>query len=165
MWRKWGTTQNSFQHLPINLKNKYLLKKLLKWTNKKQNNFNIYNPAFLLKKFKINTWWHDLQFLRYRVWQPEIGNNRSFFALIPSQKPRKSKFWKNEKNCWRHSHSTQVYQNHNYIMYISWNTEWNSVFFVIWDHFYPFTLLTFHKIKTLKTWKKLLEISIYTCIP
>ena len=31
----------------MNLKNKYLLKKLLKWANKKQNNFNIYNAAFL----------------------------------------------------------------------------------------------------------------------
>ena len=32
-----------FSHLLMNLKNKYLLKKLLKWVNKKQNNFNIYN--------------------------------------------------------------------------------------------------------------------------
>ena len=34
----------------MNLKNKYLLKKLLKGANKKQNNFKINNAAF----FKIN---------------------------------------------------------------------------------------------------------------
>ena len=37
--------QVSFWHLLMNLKNKYLLKKLLKWANKCQNNFNIYNAA------------------------------------------------------------------------------------------------------------------------
>ena len=31
------------------MKNKSLLKKLLKWANKKQNNFNIYNVAFFKK--------------------------------------------------------------------------------------------------------------------
>ena len=41
---------NSFWHLLMNLKNKYLLEKLLKWANKKQNNFNIYNSALKKKK-------------------------------------------------------------------------------------------------------------------
>ena len=40
----------SFQHLWMNLKNKSLLKKLLNWANKKQNNFNIYNVVFKKKK-------------------------------------------------------------------------------------------------------------------
>ena len=44
---------NSFSHLLMNLKNKYLLEKLLKWANKKQNNFNVYNSA--LKKGKEET--------------------------------------------------------------------------------------------------------------
>ena len=44
---------NSFSHILMNLKNKYLLEKLLKWANKKQNNFNIYNSA--LKKRKEET--------------------------------------------------------------------------------------------------------------
>ena len=35
----------SFWQLMMNLKIKYLFKKLLKWANKKQNNFNIYNVA------------------------------------------------------------------------------------------------------------------------
>ena len=36
----------SFWHLLVNLKNNYLLKKLLKWVDKKCKNFNIYNVAF-----------------------------------------------------------------------------------------------------------------------
>ena len=39
----------SIWHLLMNLKNKHLLKKLLKWANKKQN-FNIYNVVFKKKK-------------------------------------------------------------------------------------------------------------------
>ena len=45
----------SFWHLLMNLKNNYLLKKLLKWVNKKCKNFNIYNIVFFFKK-KKNTW-------------------------------------------------------------------------------------------------------------
>ena len=45
----WAQLRISFCHLLMNLKNKYLLQKLLKWANKKQNNFNIYNVAFLKK--------------------------------------------------------------------------------------------------------------------
>ena len=54
--------------------------------------------------------WYDLQFLRYRVWQTEIGNYGSFFALYP-------------------------------------------------------TPLKTQKIRILKKWKKLLEISFYTRVP
>ena len=36
----------SFWHLLMNLKNNYLLKKLLKWANKKCKNFNVYNVVF-----------------------------------------------------------------------------------------------------------------------
>ena len=56
--KKVGHLRISVWHLSMNLKNKYLLKKLLKWANKKQNNFYIYNAA-LKKKTKIktkNTW-------------------------------------------------------------------------------------------------------------
>ena len=41
----------SVWHLLMNLKNNYLLKKLLKWANKKCKNFNIYNNV-LFKKTK-----------------------------------------------------------------------------------------------------------------
>ena len=43
--KKVGHLRISIWHLSMNLKNKYLLKKLLKWANKKQNNLNIYNAA------------------------------------------------------------------------------------------------------------------------
>ena len=39
----------SFWHLLMNLKNKYLLKKLLKQANKKQNHFDIYNAGIFKK--------------------------------------------------------------------------------------------------------------------
>ena len=46
MWRRWGTHQN---FCLVNLRNKYLLKNLLKWANKKFKNFNIYNVLFFYK--------------------------------------------------------------------------------------------------------------------
>ena len=86
----------------MNLKSNYLLKKLLKWGNKKCKDFNIYNVV-LLKKVQKNTWgynyftpvyqkswWYDIQFSRYTdwnwqlwVWLTEIGNYVLFFALYP----------------------------------------------------------------------------------
>ena len=45
-WEEGGAQLKiSFWHLLMNLKNKYLFKKMLKLANKKQNNFNIYNAA------------------------------------------------------------------------------------------------------------------------
>ena len=79
-------------HLFMNLRNNYLL---------------VYQKS----------WWYDLQFLRYRVWQTEIGNYRSFFPLLPIPPP-------------------------------------------------PPCFLKTWKIKILKKWKKLLEISsFYICVP
>ena len=85
----------SVWHLLINLKNNYLLQKLLEWTNKISKSFNIYNVVFK-KKIEKKTWryhyftptyqkswWYDLLFLRYRVWQTEIGNYGSFTLLPP----------------------------------------------------------------------------------
>ena len=45
------------------------------------------------------SWWYDLQFLRYRVWRTEIGNDGSFFALLPlpHKNHTKNEIWKNEK--------------------------------------------------------------------
>ena len=44
--KKVGTPQNFFLALTDELEKKYLLKNLLKWANKKQNNFNISTVAF-----------------------------------------------------------------------------------------------------------------------
>ena len=41
------------ENVLINLKNNYLLEKLLKWTNKKRKNFN--NTVVFFKRIKRNT--------------------------------------------------------------------------------------------------------------
>ena len=55
MCRRWGTPQNFFLALIDELKNNYLLKKLLKWVNKNRTNFNIYTMLYFFKKIKKNT--------------------------------------------------------------------------------------------------------------
>ena len=74
----------------MNLKNKYL--KLLKWANKKQTNINIYKAAFLKNKEKtpadiitLHLSTKNLDDMTYNSWDTEhdIGNFRSFFALLP----------------------------------------------------------------------------------
>ena len=50
MGRRWDTPQNFFLAFTDELEKQRFVKKLLKWANKKQNNFNIYNVAFFKKK-------------------------------------------------------------------------------------------------------------------
>ena len=45
--------------------------------------------------------------------------------------------------------------NDNHIMHGSWDMECNTYFFVILDHFLPFSPLTTWKIKILKNWKEM----------
>ena len=111
MWRRWGKPPNFFLfdiYWLFNLENNYLFKNLFEWANKKQNDFIIYNVAFFKKIKNTRRYhyftsthqksrWYNLQFLKYRVWQTEIGNFRSFFALLLPLKPKKWKLWKNEK--------------------------------------------------------------------
>ena len=47
-----------FFFLFMNLKNNYLLKNLLKWANKTQKNFNIYNVPFFKKIAKSTERFH-----------------------------------------------------------------------------------------------------------
>ena len=89
------------------------------------------------------------------------------FALLPPYGPRKSKFWKNEKNNWRYYHFTNAY--YKWQSYDAWFLRYGvqrREFLVILDCFLPFYPLTTWKIKILKKWKKHLEIlSFYTGIP
>ena len=93
----------------MNLKNNFLLKNCWSGPIKKISIliFTIYNlPGDLQFTWRYyyfiavyqQSSWFDLQFLRYRVWQAEIGNYRSFFALYPpplkTQKIRILKKWK-----------------------------------------------------------------------
>ena len=77
----------------------------MKWANKKQNNFNIYNAAFFLKKTKKNTCRYHYQNLNdiiYSSWDIEqnliklviLGHFLPFYPL----KTPKIKILKNEKN-------------------------------------------------------------------
>ena len=76
------------------------------------------------------------------MWQTEIGNYGSFFALLPppllkTQQIRNLKKWR-KKNCWRYHHFTYVYQKHNHMRYGSWNTEWDKQNILSsWVIFYP----------------------------
>ena len=58
--------RNSVWHLLINLKNNYLLQKLLEWTNKICKSFNIYNVVFFKKREK------DLEMQLFYTCVPEI---------------------------------------------------------------------------------------------
>ena len=65
MWR-W-VLRSFVWHLLVNLKINYLLKKLLKWANKKCKNFTIYTVVFFLKKKrKKNTWRYLFFFFQKR---------------------------------------------------------------------------------------------------
>ena len=45
-------------------------------------------------------------------------------TFCPFNNPKKSKFWKNEKNAWRCYHFTHVYHKwQSYVMYGSWDME------------------------------------------
>ena len=82
-----------------------------------------------------------------------------FFALLLPYGPRKSIFFKNEKNNWRYCHFTKVYhkwQSYD-VWFLKYRVQWTE-FFVIFDHFWPFYSLTTQKIKILKKWKKRVEI-------
>ena len=129
MWRRWDTPQDFFLAFIDELEKQLFIKKnLLKWASKKSNNVNIYNVVFL-KTMKKNTWkyhyftivywkswWYDIQFLRYRAWQINIGNFGSFFALLPS--PLKT--WKirilKKQSYWQYHHFMCT-KNHNHMMY------------------------------------------------
>ena len=54
--KKVDTLQNFFLAFTDECEKQMFMKKLLKWANKKQNNFNNYNVAFLKKKDKEKHW-------------------------------------------------------------------------------------------------------------
>ena len=96
------------------------------------------------------SWWYDLSFLTYGVWQTEIGNYGSFFAHLlnlppPLIKTKEIKILKNWK---------KLLGMHGY-----WNTEWGRQNFLsFWAMLCCFTSLTTQKIKILKKRK-----SIWIC--
>ena len=131
---------------------------MLKWTNKKQNNFNIYNVV-LKKKKRITPVDIIIKILIRSTWSTEIGSFRSSFALLPHKNP-KIKILKNEKICWRYHHFTHVYQKPQ--SYDVWFLRFGvrqAEFFVILGHFLHFQHPGNLENRNFKIEKKNLEIS------
>ena len=89
MWRRPGTPQNFVLAFIDELEKQIFITKLLKRAKKKQNNFNIYNVALKKQQQQLEmislskSRWYDLQFLRYKAKQTEIGNFGPFFVFHP----------------------------------------------------------------------------------
>ena len=88
-----------------------------------------------------------------------------YFSLLTQ--PQKWKFQKNEKYAWRHRDFIQVYQNHDQMLYCSWDmvSDGCNCYF----HFRLFFALLPHNNPKNENWKKnekkRLEISsFYTCV-
>ena len=125
----------------------------MKWVNKKCENFNIYNVAFFLKNKEKHlryhcftpayqkSWWYDLQFLRYRVSQTEIGNYVPITPpLLKTWKIRILKKWK--KNSWIYHHFTHVHQKLQSfeVWFLRYRMKWDrQKFLSFWAIFCPFT--------------------------
>ena len=152
----------------------------MKWANKKQNNFAIYNVAFKKTKNKeknlqiwlSKSWWYDLKFLRYRAKQTKIANFRLFFALLSPWKSQKSKILKNEKNAGDIT-LHKCTKNHNHMMYSYWDTEWDGKHSLsFWTIFCTFTTLPCLMIPKIKILKEKNEKNAWgyyrfidTCVP
>ena len=88
MWRRWVTFQDFFLTFIDELEKRLFINiNCWKGPIKKKKNFNIYNVIFFKKIKKKtwryhyftpvyqNSWWYDLQLLRYGTWRTEIGSN------------------------------------------------------------------------------------------
>ena len=127
---------------------------------------------FLKKKIKKNTCryhYQNLDDMIYSSWDIEqnilklviLGHFLPFYPL----KTPKIKILKNEKICWRYHHFTHVYQKSQYMMYGSWDTEWDRLNFL---SFWVILCLMIPKIKILKKiWKTAWRYYpfIDTCVP
>ena len=98
------------------------------------------------------SWRYDPQFLRYRVWQTQIGIYGSFFTLLTSfpqkkkkKKKKKKKTWKikfqkSDKKCWRYHHFTPCAPKTTIIWGAVPEIQSETDFFVILSPFLPFFL-------------------------
>ena len=82
-------------------------------------------------------WWsYDVRFLRYEAQQTEFFVVLDYFlSFYPSKQPRKSKFWKNEKNAHRYYHFT-----HMKIVWCMFLEIWSTTD-ITFPHFGPFFVL------------------------
>ena len=88
------------------------------------------------------------------------------FTSITTQKIKILKKWRKKKTPRDIITLHKCVINDNNMMYGSWNMKCDGQNFLsFWTAFCPFTPLTTRKIKLLKNWKKLMEISFYTSAP
>ena len=99
---------------------KYLLQKMLKWANKKQNNFDIYNVVF---KKNLNDVIYSPWDIEQNILELLILGHFLLFYLAPRHPPtpknHKNQNFENENIWWRYHHFTHVYQKS---MTIIWYT-------------------------------------------
>ena len=110
---------------------------------------------------------YDVWFLRYGVWQTEFLPFWTIFCNSIPLTPKNQNFKKMKKPPGDIITLHMCTINRNHIMYSSWDMkcDWQN-FLSFWTVFCPFTPITTQKIKTLKNWKKHLEIlSFYTSVP
>ena len=161
MWRRCGTPQNYCLAFIDELEKQLLIKKLLKWANKKYKNFNIYKKKDYFTPVYQKSYSYDLQFLRYRMWQNEIGICGSFLALLPHPTPPHPLILKKWKKLLEISSFYKCVPKSNHIRYGSIDKKWETKFLPFWAIFWTFTPLATRKIKILIKWKKHLEMSLF----
>ena len=91
-----------------------------------------------------------------------------FLPFYPPNNPKNQNFEKMKKRPGDIIILHKCTKNHDHMLYCSWNMVCDrcNCHFSFWAIFCPFIPLTAQKIKILKTWKKLLEISsFYICAP
>ena len=110
------------------------------------------------------SWWYDLQFLRYRAKHTEIGNFRSFFALLPPKDPQ-NKVSKKWKNLLQISSFTRVPKITAYDVWFPRHGVWQTECFVIMDRSLPFYSPMDPENQNFEKIKKALKILFYKCLP
>ena len=158
MWRRWGIPQNFSSAFIDELEkqtNKQLLRKLLNWANKKQNNLNIYNVELFLKNRKTPV---DM-IIKILIWStvPEIQNILKlvilghFLPFYPPKKTPKLKFWKMKKFAQDIIILHMCTENHNiWCMVPEIPSETDIIFCHFGPFFCPFTPLTLLILKKMK---------------
>ena len=92
--------------------------------------------------------------LRYGVWQMQL----LFFILgyfLPFYPPKSENFKKIKKNNRRY-HFTELYQNHDHMLYCSWDMARDgcNCYFSFWAIVCPYTPITAQKMKISQKWLK-----------
>ena len=137
-------------------------KKLLKWVNKEQNNFNVYNVAFKEKapgdRIILNLCTKNLNDLIYSSWDTEHDRLKlvilGHFLHFYSPKNQENQNFEKMKKLLHIIILAMWTTNHSYMIFGSWDTEWDRQDFLsFWAIFCLFTFLMLPKNKILKNEK------------